>query len=143
MGWHSIIHCFLFIMFCISPISSFFPLYLSLSRMQNGFRKMTPMNMNENCLSQKSLFVTQIRVVDQPGKIKANNEDWKKVNKLVTEDRIRWTMNNLMAYETPGLDGNYPICSQKRPEITIKRLIRGRCKSGKIVSHHKTLILHA
>ncbi len=62
MDWHLLIHFFLFIMFCISPV---FPLYLSLSRMQNGFRKTTPMNMNESCVSQRFLFVTQIRVVNE------------------------------------------------------------------------------
>ncbi len=43
----------------------FFTLYLSLVRIQNGFRKTTPMNKNENCLSQRSLFVTQIRVANE------------------------------------------------------------------------------
>ncbi len=43
----------------------FFPFYLSLSRMQSGFRKTTPMNMNENCLSQRSLFLTQIHFVNE------------------------------------------------------------------------------
>ncbi len=44
-------------------------------------------------------------LVDQPGKIRANTEDWKKAKQVVTKDKIRWTGNTFMPYKASGLDG--------------------------------------
>ncbi len=86
MEWHSIIHSFLFIMFCISPISGFSS-FIFLS--QNEFRRTTPMNMDENCLSQRSLFMTQICVTNET--ILLANERLQNFNsKLFTE--YKWKL---------------------------------------------------
>ncbi len=36
-------------------------------------------------------------MVDQPDKIRANREEWKKAKQVVTEDRITWTVNNFIS----------------------------------------------
>ncbi len=59
-------------------------------------------------------------IVDQPGKIRDNGEDWKKTEQVVIDDRIRWAVNTFMPYKAPDPDGIYPICLQKRLGTRIK-----------------------
>ncbi len=44
-------------------------------------------------------------MVDKPGKMTVNSENWKKAEQVVIEEMMRWAVNIFMPHRAPGPDG--------------------------------------
>ena len=41
-----------------------------------------------------------------------SDSDWQMANQIVSEDRIRWTIQSFSPFKSPGIDGIYPALLQ-------------------------------
>ncbi len=49
----------------------------------------------------------------------AKSKEWLKTRRVVTEERVNWTVNTLMPYKVSHPDGIYLICLQKKLDLII------------------------